>query len=81
MDINPVLFGVLDVEVQQQQGVYDNVCFGKTMWLAESPSKDQLKCRECGEVCSLLVQSKKSIYVSWRIQGVKGNPFLSASFS
>ncbi|CAG5083407.1 Oidioi.mRNA.OKI2018_I69.PAR.g10372.t1.cds [Oikopleura dioica] len=56
MDINPVLFGVLDVEVQQQQGVYDNVCFGKTMWLAESPSKDQLKCRECGEVCSLLVQ-------------------------
>jgi len=40
---NPVLFGVLDVEVQQQQGVYDNVCFGKALWLAESPSQEQLK--------------------------------------
>ncbi|CBY37810.1 unnamed protein product [Oikopleura dioica] len=53
---NPVLFGVLDVEVQQQQGVYDNVCFGKALWLAESPSQEQLKCRECGELCFLIVQ-------------------------
>ena len=58
---NPVLFGVLDVEVQQQQGVYDNVCFGKAFWLAESPSQEQLKCGICGEVCFLIVQSKNQI--------------------
>ena len=55
---NPVLFGVLDVEVQQQQGLYDNVCFGKAFWLAESPSQEQLKCGICGDVCFLIVQSK-----------------------
>lgn len=71
---NPVLFGVLDVEVQQQQGVYDNVCFGKALWLAESPSQEQLQCRECGELCFLIVQSKNQ--KNWQLIGFKDCLFI-----
>merc|ERR1712228_1048383 len=55
MSENPILFGIVDSRVSQQE-VLDNVCFGRVKWLNPQPQSEQVTCPICRCIMSLVVQ-------------------------